>query len=257
MGVIRGVVRLLTILLLIALGTIVILATAWIPIKVRGIRMGPWTATFMARFILWLLRVKVEYHNVERFVHHQGFVFPNHVSTLDAVIIMGLMPMRFLSKAEIRNWPFIGWIARGIGTVFVDRSNKDSRENARKALEQVDHFPSIVLFPEGGIFPPPDVLKPFRYGAFEIAKSGSVPFLPCVLIYEQLDLAYWDEESIFSAIWELASYGGEISAHCYALRPVVPTQEDDAKELALEAHGAMDAILRYGGRESDVLQSGL
>ena len=257
MGVIRGVLRLLIMAMMLAVGTFAVLATAWIPIDVRGVRISAWPATFLARFILWFFRIRAEYHHVERLTKHQGFVFPNHVSSLDIVMMMGLMPMRFLSKIELRSWPFIGWIARAIGTVFVDRSDKDSRENARRSLEQVSHFPPIVLFPEGGIFPPAGKLNPFRYGAFEIAKLGEITYVPCVLIYEPLDLVFWGEESILSAIWAFASYGGEITAHCYALRPVFPTKEDDAKELALEAHGAMDAILRYGGRESDVLQSGL
>jgi 1-acyl-sn-glycerol-3-phosphate acyltransferase len=257
MGFFRGTFRILILLLVMALGTAVILFTAWIPVNIRGIRLSAWPTTLLARFILRLFRIRAEYYHAERITKHQGFVFPNHVSSLDIVMMQALMPMRFLSKAELRSWPLIGWIARAISTVFVDRSDKDSREAARKALEQVNHFPPIVLFPEGGIFPPPEILKPFRYGAFEIAKSGGVPFVPCVLIYQPLDLVFWGEESVLKAIWDFATYGGEIQAHCYILRPVFPTPDDDPQELALEAHGAMDAVLRFGGRESDVLQAGL
>lgn len=257
MHAIRAVIRLFITVVALFLTTLAILMIAWLPFTYRGIPVPAWMATALSRFYLRLFRVRLTYHHPERLHQYEGFIFPNHVSFLDILIMLHHAPARFLSKAELREWPFIGWIARAIGTVFVDRSNKSSREAAREALSRVNHFPPVILFPEGGIFAPPDKLKPFRYGAFEIAHQGGVPYLPCVMLYDPLDITFWGDESIITAAWRFAGYGGAIHVDVYLLRQITPGPEDDPHQLALETHGAMNAVFQYGGHEEDVLQSGL
>ena len=257
MGIIRGIFRLFVVILVLLIGTAAVLLTAWIPLNFQGVRISAWIATLIARTLLKIFRVRIEYFHAEQIRQHAGFIFPNHVSVLDVLMVLHIMPVRFLSKAELRHWPFIGWIAVAIGTVFVDRSSKSSREAARKALSAVEPFPPIVLFPEGGIFSPPEQLKPFRYGAFEIAQAGQVPYLPCVLIYDPLDIAFWADEPVLTAVWRFATFANSIHVQMHVLRSVQPTADDDPHQLALETHGAMAAVLRYGGHEADVLQSGL
>lgn len=256
-NILRGMYRLLVVILVLIIGTTAVLLTAWIPKKIQGVRISAWGATIIARTILKVLHVQVACFNEERIRQHEGFIFPNHVSFLDVLMIAHITPVRFLSKAALRYWPLIGWIASAIGTVFVNRSDKSSREAARDALSKINPFPPIVLFPEGGIFSPPEKLKPFRYDAFEIAQAGQIPYLPCVLIYEPLDITFWADEPILTALWRFATFDGLVHAHMHVLRRVEPTAEDDPHQMALETHGAMDAVLRYGGHEADVLQSGL
>ncbi len=256
-NIIRGIYRLIVVVLVLIVGTTAVLLTALIPVKIQGARISAWGATIIARTILKVLQVQVTCFHAERIRQHKGFIFPNHVSFLDVLMVAHITPVRFLSKAELRYWPLIGWIAGAIGTVFVDRSDKSSREAARQALSKINPYPPIVLFPEGGIFLPPDQLKPFRYGAFEIAHAGQVPYLPCVLIYEPLNIAFWEDVPILTALWRFATYAGPVRADMHVLRLVQPTADDDPHQLALETHGAMDAVLRYGGHEADVLQSGL
>ena len=43
----------------------------------------------------------------------------NHVSWLDIVLIGAHAPVHFLSKAEVRDWPVIGWLASAAGTLFI------------------------------------------------------------------------------------------------------------------------------------------
>jgi len=256
-GLFRGIYRLFVVILVLIIGTTAVLLIAWIPKKIQGVRISIWAATIISRILLKVLHIQVKCFNTDRLRQHEGFIFPNHVSFLDVLMVTHITPVRFLSKAALRYWPLIGWIASGIGTVFVNRSDKSSREAARKTLSTINSFPPIVLFPEGGIFSPAAALNPFRYGAFEIAQAGQVPYLPCVLIYEPLDIAFWADEPILTALWRFATYDGIIHAHMHVLRLVQPTADDDPHQLALETHGAMDAVLRYGGHEADVLQSGL
>ncbi|MCA9901510.1 MAG: 1-acyl-sn-glycerol-3-phosphate acyltransferase, partial [Anaerolineales bacterium] len=124
-------------------------------------------AQLMVRLILWILNVRVNCEEKEKIVGFDGFFFPNHVSYLEVLALYGVMPTRFLAKAEIKGWPVVGPIATAVGCVYVQRGDKESRQEARQALTQVETFPPITIFPEGKRGPGHELL-PFRYGAFEI-----------------------------------------------------------------------------------------
>ena len=257
MSLLRGGWRITILTLILALGTIVILAIAWIPVSIRGIRLGAWPITIMARMMLRLFNIQVNYANMDRFETHQGFIFPNHTSPIDVVVLVAIIPMRFLAKIEIRSWPFIGWIATAVGTVFVNRSDKESRQLAREALLLVNHYPPIVLFPEGGILAPCGVLHPFRFGAFEIAAKNETPFMPLAIRYDPLEIAYWGDESLWDAIWRLASYDRPLLVELQPLRLIHPTVTDDPRHLALETHGAVEAVLFHREDDPAIVQPGI
>lgn len=257
MATIRAIVRLTVTAVVIATGTLIILALAWLPIDIRGVRIAAWPITFIVRFLLRLYRVQVHITDAEKLRQHHGFIFPNHTSFLDVFLLTSILPMRFLSKVEVKRWPFIGWVATAVGTVFVNRSDKASREAARQSLTDIPHYPPIVLFPEGGIFPPADKIKPFRYGAFEIVAHGGTPFIPCVMVYDPLEIAFWDDEPLLTAVWRFASFAGTINAELHTLPMVTPASGEDAKELALTTHGIMSTRLTYYQSPNDVLTDGL
>ncbi len=258
MGFIRGILRLITFIFLLLTVTLLVLLTAWLPVRLKGARLSAWLLVPVCRLLLLLFNVQFTAPDAARIPQHDGFIFPNHLSFLDIILLLTIFPVRFLSKAEIANWPFIGWIARAVDTVFVNREDKNSREQARASLAHIHTFPAVVLFPEGGIYQPPTELKPFRFGAFEIAQTGSLPFIPAVFIYDPIDIVFWRDEPLFTAVWRFASRPEPIKARLYLLRTVQPTPEDDPRQLALETHGAMAAVYKYGGgHEEDVIQSGI
>jgi 1-acyl-sn-glycerol-3-phosphate acyltransferase len=257
MNILRGIGRISLISAALVIATILILTTAWIPARIKGVRLAAWPITGFGRFFIWLFDVHYTCDGTSKIRRHEGFVFPNHTSFLDIILLIYILPMRFLAKAEVRKWPFIGWIGTAVDTVFVDREDKGSRESARQAIAQVERYPPIALFPEGGIFEPGGILHPFRYGAFEIAVASGIPYMPCVLLYEPLDVVFWGDESLLSAVWRFASRPGPVQARLQTLHVVHPRPDDDPKLLALEAHGAMEAILTYGGHEDEVLESGI
>ncbi|WP_420627528.1 lysophospholipid acyltransferase family protein [Candidatus Leptofilum sp.] len=258
MRFIRGTSRLIIVFIMLILITLLVLATAWIPVRIKGARLSAWLLPTFCRLMLPLFNVQFTALEAERIRQHDGFIFPNHLSFLDIILLISIFPLRFVSKAEIANWPFVGWVARAVDTVFVKREDKDSREKARDALAQLRTFPAVALFPEGGIYQPPDELKPFRYGAFEIAQAGGAAFIPAVFIYEPLDIVFWRDEHLLTAVWRFASRPEPVKARLFLLRTVHPAPEDDPRQLALESHGAMAAVYKHGGnRGSDVIQSGI
>lgn len=258
MRFLRGVLRLISFIFLLITVTLLVLLTAWLPYRPKGARLSAWLLVPVCRLLLLLFKVKFTAPEATRITRHDGFIFPNHLSFLDIILLLTIFPVRFLSKAEIASWPFLGWIARGIDTVFVDREDKTSREQARASLAHIRSFPPVVLFPEGGIYQPPTELKPFRFGAFEIAQKGSVPFIPAVFIYDPVDIVFWRDEPLLTAVWRFASRPEPIKAQLHLLHTVHPTPEDDPRQLALQTHGAMTAVYKYrDGDEDDVIQSGI
>jgi len=258
MRFIRGSLRIFTFIMMLILTTLLVLGLALLPIRIKGVRLSAWLLVPICRLLLPLFNIQFTAREAKRITQHDGFVFPNHLSFLDIILLVSIFPVRFLAKAEIANWPFIGWIARAVDTVFVNREDKESREKVRDSLSEIRTFPAVALFPEGGIFQPPTELKPFRFGAFEIAQAGSIPFIPAVFIYEPLEIVFWRDEPLLTAVWRFATRPEPIKARLFLLRTVQPNPDDDPRQLALETHGAMAAVYKYGdGHEGDVVQTGI
>ena len=156
-----------------------------------------------------------------------------------------LLPMRFVAKQEVKRFPIVGPLGIAIGCVFVKRDNKASRAQARIALAKASRFPPIVLFPEGKTGPG-GTLQPFRKGAFEIAVDNEIPFLPCVILFDKPEYAYWRGRKFLKVIWQLASRSGPLTAKLIPLEVIHPNKESDAEQLAADAHEKMSAVLAKG-----------
>ena len=73
----------------------------------------------------------------------------NHVSWLD-IPVVGSQGVAFLSKAEIRKWPVIGWLGEKAGTVFIQRGGKNAAQiSAKKIADKIHSGDSVLVFPEG------------------------------------------------------------------------------------------------------------
>ncbi len=246
MDLIRGVYRMSMALLALAVSAMLMLAVAWVPLRLRGVRLSAWIAHGLARFLLWLYRVRFICTAVDRQAlrQHEGFVFPNHLSFMDVLLLTAVWPMRFVSIRELRRWPLVGWIAIAIDTVFVNRADKTSRQQTRQQLAQeVSHYPPVVLFPEGRISNNGE-LQPFRFGAFEIVTQGEVAFLPCAIRYQPLAVVGWTDEPLLTVLWRVSRYPGPYVAELKVLPAVRPLVTDDPQQLARQTHAAINAALR-------------
>jgi 1-acyl-sn-glycerol-3-phosphate acyltransferase len=229
--------------LVLGLGGTLLIFCSWLPITIKGYHLSMWLLLPIVRSLLFILNVKVDCTEPARLREHHGFIFPNHVSYLDALVLVSIAPQRFLAKEEVRSMPVIGQIAKAIGCVFVRRDDKSSRAEARSTLAQVETFPPIVLFPEGKRNPG-DHLLPLRYGAFDIVIQGGIPFLTCAITYDPLDIAIWHRgESIIKAILRLASYDKPVRATLMPMTITQPDAESDPVAMSLVTHTAMTAVL--------------
>ena len=105
----------------------------------------------------------------------------NHMSWLDITALHAARFCRFVSKADIKKWPFIGLLATGIGTLFIER------ESRRDAMRVVHHMTASLqagdvlgVFPEGTTT---DGVAPLKFHAnlFQAAIAANAPIQPVAL----------------------------------------------------------------------------
>jgi 1-acyl-sn-glycerol-3-phosphate acyltransferase len=73
----------------------------------------------------------------------------NHVSWLDISVIGAQGRIGFVSKAEVREWPLIGWMAGIAGTLFMTRGANQTGEVIHRVDERLRTGVAMVVFPEG------------------------------------------------------------------------------------------------------------
>lgn len=243
-GALVGAIRVVMTLVLIVVGLVVLLSAALIPGRPGGARWSMWVSVGISRLFLLLSGIRLRQRHAEALRAHRGFVFFNHVSYLDVVVVLACRPVRFLAASGVRRLPAIGWMARAVGTVFVNRGADASREKARDGLRQAfDRSPTpIALAPEGGVRHGPYV-SPFRHGAFEVAADAGGEILLVALDFEPRGRAAWlPGESLIRAYWRVAAHTRPLTAHVVAILPAAAVTTP-APEAASEAEQRINAAL--------------
>ncbi len=123
----------------------------------------------------------------------------NHLGYLDIVTLVAVSPMVFVSKAEVRDWPVVGWLTQCAGTIYLQRERKgDLLEVARQFDPVIEAGIPVVIFLEGTSSGGDDVL-PFRPSLLAPAVAAGWKVAPVGLDYGvsdgtvAADVAYWGE----------------------------------------------------------------
>lgn len=131
----------------------------------------------------------------------------NHVSWVDIIALMAIEPSRFLSKAEVAQWPVIGWLAKRAGTVFMTRGGHQVQTVSAELGELLRQGNRVVFFPEGTSQGGKPLKFHARLFAVPIAEQRSVA--PIALVYHddkhtlRSDLSYEGEQSFMENLWHL------------------------------------------------------
>ena len=125
----------------------------------------------------------------------------NHISWIDIFVINSVLPAAFVSKADIRQWPIIGWLAAMNDTVFLKRG---SHGHARLVNEEIGRKLQagkyVAVFPEGTTTDGTHVLH-FHGALLQPALLAGKPIIP-------LAITYWEENGERSLA---PRYDGDIS----------------------------------------------
>lgn len=79
----------------------------------------------------------------------KGVVVANHSSWLDIFTLNAFQRVYFVSKSEVAAWPFIGWLARGTGTVFIARKGTEAKAQQALFEDRLRAGHQLLFFPEG------------------------------------------------------------------------------------------------------------
>lgn len=149
---------------------------------------GPFGDSIVSGFgRLWVavtgIRLQVSgLENIEKGVPY--IVVANHRSNIDIMTLATALPIpiRFLSKKEVLQFPLLGAAMRGVGMVPLDREmgRKELATIVRSTRLLVSEGRSLVVFPEGTRSLTGKML-PFKYGAFFIAAQVGCPVLPVAI----------------------------------------------------------------------------
>lgn len=141
----------------------------------------------------------------------KGLLFvSNHVSWIDIPLIGGLQQLNFLSKAEVRNWPLIGKLAEGTGTLFIERGRGDTHKVAKDIANYINEGRSVLFFPEGTTSDGRSVRR-FHPKLFRSAEHTPIDLCPLAIHYRiegdnENPVAFIDDDEFTSHLWNLLRY---------------------------------------------------
>lgn len=158
--------------------------------------------------LLRVLGIAVDAHGTP----HAGPVLlvANHVSWLDILAINAVQPARFVSKADVRHWPLVGYLVACGGTLFIERERKrDALRVVHQVAAALKDGEIVAVFPEGTTSDGHGVL-PFHANLLQAAIATAAPVQPIVLRYRDARsavsaaAAYVGDTSLLQSIWWIA-----------------------------------------------------
>jgi 1-acyl-sn-glycerol-3-phosphate acyltransferase len=140
-----------------------------------------WAHSVMALSPIWKLGRIVGQENI---VPGKNYVVVgNHQSMMDIIVLLAALPVdfRFLAKRELFSIPFFGWHIRFAGYIPIDRSSRESGQQAMNSCRAwLRKGVSVVLFPEGTRSLDGEIQR-FKTGAFKLAQAEGLEILPVVI----------------------------------------------------------------------------
>lgn len=143
--------------------------------------------------ILRMLGVVVDKHG-EPPVGHHLFV-GNHRTYIDPIVALMDVKALPVAKAEVADWPIIGYGARVTGIMYVKRESKSSRAATLDAMRKTLKMGfSVLVYPEGTTHILPTTME-FRTGAFNMAAKEGFSVVPMAIDYADLGDAWVGDDT--------------------------------------------------------------
>lgn len=171
----------------------------------------------------------------------------NHVSWLDIHVLHSIFPARFISKAEVRDWPLLGQLAKAAGTLFISREKKSDaiRVNQEMAAE-LQAGECLAFFPEGTTSDGQG-MHTFYPSLFQPAAEVGCPVIPASIRYLNpqggpcLEAAYHGDMTLLGSFWRIAKLRGVVVE--VAFLPALENNGSHRRELAKQAEAAIRSAL--------------
>ncbi len=170
----------------------------------------------------------------------------NHVSWLDIPVLGGLESVGFLSKAEVRRWPMIGWLAARTGTLFIRRGANMSNAVSEAIAGDLRRGRRVHVFAEATTTDGSDVRR-FHPRLLAAAQDTGSPIQPVAIRYlptpdgRPSPAPYYGDATLLSSVIQvLAEPRLDVEV---SFLPVIHPEGRERRELADAAHQAVRAVV--------------
>ncbi len=212
--------------------------------RLRARQMRAW-----ARIVLAILGVRVAREG--RPPAPPFLLVSNHLSYLDVLVYWSQVECSFLSKAEVKDWPVLGWAIRAAGTLFIDRSRRGGVGPALEAVRaRLALGEGVILFPEGTSSSGLSIL-PLRPSLFAAAAAAGGRVHVAVISYTtgdpaapaHLRVAWWGDMEFSGHFWRLLQIRRIDARVRFGDAPLAGS---DRKQLAQAAQAELERIFYNG-----------
>jgi len=197
-----------------------------------------WSLKFLA---LWGIHLRVIGQPV---LSGPALLVSNHISWLDILVIHAARYCRFVSKSDVRDWPLVGALATGSGTLYIERSSrKDALRMVGDMADALKDGDVLAVFPEGTTSDGLSLL-PFHANLIQSAISAEAPVQPMSLQFidartGELSLApcYIGDDTLLGSIWRTLRSDSIIAVVSFGA-----PQHADGRDRRQWAHDLREAV---------------
>ncbi|HWS77665.1 MAG TPA: lysophospholipid acyltransferase family protein [Thermomonas sp.] len=171
----------------------------------------------------------------------------NHLGWIDIVVLHSQHMMGLIAKAEIRDWPLIGWLARAGESIFLQRGNPHSLADvmAEMAARLRDGH-AVGVFPEAGTRDGRE-LGPFHARIFTAAVEADAPVQPVALCFgegcsAQRIVAFGPGENFMANFVRLLGEPVRPVTVCF-LEPILHAEHEGRRRIATLARARIEQAM--------------
>ncbi len=202
----------------------------------------------MAGDLIKKMGIKVIIDNQQKLTSWHGMLVSNHISWLEIVAIRAYLPVYYIAKIEVQNFPFLGRIAQALGSIFISRQQKTTTSfKVKQVTNSLIAGNNVVLFPEATTSDGTNIL-PFKVSYFQAAIDAQAAVLPIMIKYLNANgsintkVAYWDDINLIESVWQIAKQR-DVTLHINVLE-AIDSQGLNAVECAQQAREAIVKAFR-------------
>jgi 1-acyl-sn-glycerol-3-phosphate acyltransferase len=185
---------------------ILLLVFPWLKTEQRHQSIRKW-----CKQLLDIFKMRLSVIGAEQLEDTYYLMAANHISWIDIHVINAFKPHYFVAKSEVASWPIFGWMAKQLGTLFIERGKSNSIRNMVQEIAEQLNQKALCIFPEGTSTDGKQV-APFKSNLFEAAITAEAPVYSLAIQYFDLKTgqkttapAFIGDMGLLDSIWNLIS----------------------------------------------------
>jgi 1-acyl-sn-glycerol-3-phosphate acyltransferase len=202
-----------------------------------------------AEEMLAALAVRVEVRGAHPLTEGPVLLVANHVSWIDVQALGLLHGPRFVAKTEVRDWPLVGRMVAGLGTIFHRRGSCRDAGRVKDVLAR-----SLVTGGRAAVFPEGTTTDGGRVGKFhaaflQAAIDAAVPVQPVAIRYREADgttstaAAFVDDMSFLASLARVLARPALVVELTFGA-PIYAADKT-RRELAAQCHAFVASTLGF------------